>query len=149
MCIRLSTSISDGGCARRLYLWWSITRDCCSIYDLHLHQVTDDTTSDPKYRSANSSLLSVHTLRILPKIPLKQTLIDYCAKETLSSASVSTCVGSLEEVELRLADGSTVSSILLVNWHVHGVLSHRKCLWQINRKNSLFYGILTFLCEEG
>lgn len=47
-------------------------------------------------------------LRLLPGMALKQSLLMFCDVHKISSASISTCVGSLTRATLRMADSQTV-----------------------------------------
>lgn len=49
-------------------------------------------------------------VRLLPNMPLKQSIIEFCRRHHLNSASISTCVGSLTKASLRMACGVKVTS---------------------------------------
>lgn len=48
-------------------------------------------------------------VRLLPGMHLKASLLEFCTRQNLKAAAITTCVGSLTKANVRLANGSTVS----------------------------------------
>ena len=58
----------------------------------------------------NTSYIKAHVLRLKPDQDLYKELADYITKNKIKAAFILSCVGSLKEINIRLASGKTFLS---------------------------------------
>ncbi len=71
------------------------------------NDVSDLIDNYDENRTIYKSNINVHVLRLLPDMDLYQELIKYINKNKLKAACILSCVGSLKELNIRLASGNT------------------------------------------